>query len=57
MAGAVTGGGLTLIANAPNPAGAAILKDKFSHNTIQPLGLLVAALPPTLVAMLAFRVL
>ncbi len=57
VAGAVTGGGLTLIANAPNPAGAAILKDKFSHNTIQPLGLLVAALPPTLVAMLAFHVL
>jgi len=57
VAGAVTGGGLTLIANAPNPAGAAILKDKFSDNAIQPLGLLVAALPPTLVAMLAFRVL
>lgn len=57
VAGAVTGGGLTLIANAPNPAGAAILKDKFSDNAIQPLGLLIAALPPTLVAVLAFRLL
>ncbi|MDD2544842.1 MAG: putative Na+/H+ antiporter [Burkholderiaceae bacterium] len=55
VAGAVTGGGLTLIANAPNPAGAAILKEKFSDNAIQPLGLLLGALPPTLVAILAFR--
>jgi hypothetical protein len=57
VAGAVTGGGLTLIANAPNPAGAAILKDKFADHTIQPLNLLLAALPPTLVAVLAFRLL
>ena len=46
VAGAVTGGGLTLIANAPNPAGAAILKEKFADNAIHPLGLLVGALPP-----------
>lgn len=57
VAGAVTGGGLTLIANAPNPAGAAILKEKFADNTIRPLGLLLAALPPTLVAALALRLL
>jgi hypothetical protein len=57
VAGAVTGGGLTLIANAPNPAGAAILKDKFADNTIRPLGLLLAALPPTLVAAMALRLL
>ena len=57
VAGAVTGGGLTLIANAPNPAGAAILKEKFSDKTIHPLGLLIAALPPTIVAVLAFRLL
>jgi Na+/H+ antiporter NhaD/arsenite permease-like protein len=55
VAGAVTGGGLTIIANAPNPAGATILKDKFSDNAIQPLGLLIAALPPTLIAIVAFR--
>lgn len=55
VAGAVTGGGLTLIANAPNPAGAAILKGFFRDNTIAPLRLLVAALPPTAVAAAAFR--
>lgn len=57
VAGAVTGGGLTLIANAPNPAGAAILKEKFSDNAIHPMGLLLAALAPTLVAVLAFKLL
>ncbi|PUE22314.1 hypothetical protein B9Z38_06410 [Limnohabitans sp. MMS-10A-160] len=55
VAGAVTGGGLTLIANAPNPAGAAILKGYFTDNSIAPLRLLLAALPPTVVATLAFR--
>ncbi len=57
VAGAVTGGGLTLIANAPNPAGAAILKEKFTENAIHPLGLLLAALGPTGVAILAFKLL
>ena len=50
VAGAVAGGGLTVIANAPNPAGFAILKDSFDEQSISPLGLLLAALPPTLVA-------
>lgn len=57
VAGAVTGGGLTVIANAPNPAGMAILRGGFEENTIHPLGLLLAALPPTLVAALAFLLL
>lgn len=57
VAGAVTGGGLTVIANAPNPAGVSILRGKFEDNTINPLGLLLGALPPTLVAVLAFRLL
>ena len=57
LAGAVTGGGLTIIANAPNPAGAAILKEKFSEGAISPLGLLAGAVPPTLVTMAAFRLL
>jgi len=57
VAGAVTGGGLTIIANAPNPAGVAILRGNFAHGAIHPLGLLVAALPPTLVAIVAFRLL
>ena len=55
VAGAVTGGGLTVIANAPNPAGVAILRGSFQDQTIHPLGLLLAALPPTLVAVMAFR--
>ncbi len=57
VAGAVTGGGLTVIANAPNPAGFAILREKFDDQSIHPLGLLIAALPPTFVAIIAFRVL
>ena len=57
VAGAVTGGGLTIIANAPNPAGATILKGHFEDQTISPLGLLLAAIPPTLVAVVAFRLL
>lgn len=57
VAGAVTGGGLTVIANAPNPAGFAILRGKFDEQSIHPLGLLIAALPPTLVTVIAFRVL
>jgi Na+/H+ antiporter NhaD/arsenite permease-like protein len=57
VAGAVTGGGLTVIANAPNPAGFAILRGNFEDNTIHPVGLLLAAIPPTLMAIVAFRVL
>jgi hypothetical protein len=55
VAGAVSGGGLTLIANAPNPAGAAILKGFFTDHSIEPLRLLMAAIAPTLVAVAAFR--
>jgi Na+/H+ antiporter NhaD/arsenite permease-like protein len=57
VAGAVTGGGLTVIANAPNPAGFAILRGHFEDESIHPLWLLVAATPPTLVAIAAFRLL
>ena len=55
VAGAVTGGGLTIIANAPNPAGIAILRGHFRDETVHPLWLLLAALPPTLVTVLAFQ--
>jgi hypothetical protein len=55
VAGAVAGGGLTVIANAPNPAGFAILKDHFADQSINAFGLLAAALPPTLVAVACFR--
>jgi putative Na+/H+ antiporter len=57
VTGAVTGGGLTVIANAPNPAGYSILREHFSDGAINPLGLLAAALAPTLVAIAAFRML
>ncbi len=53
VAGAVTGGGLTVIANAPNPAGQALLKDYFS-NGISPILLLTYALAPTIVMALCF---
>jgi hypothetical protein len=53
MAGAVAGGGLTVIANAPNPAGAALLRGGFNDGSIGVGGLLLGALPPTVVAMLA----
>jgi len=55
FAGAVAGGGLTVIANAPNPAGFAILKDHFKDQAINPFGLFLAAMPPTLVGILCFR--
>jgi hypothetical protein len=57
VAGAVTGGGLTVIANAPNPAGFSILRAYFADEVIHPLGLLAAALPPTVMAIVAFWVL
>ncbi len=55
VAGAVTGGGLTVIANAPNPAGASILKDRFESGAIAAGGLLLGALPPTVVSLIAFK--
>ena len=54
--GAVVGGGLTVIANAPNPAGQALL-GRFFDNAISPGGLLVGAIPPTLIAAAFFRLL
>ena len=57
VAGAVTGGGLTVIANAPNPAGVALLRNGFEDETIGAGGLLLGALTPTLVAAAAFLLL
>jgi hypothetical protein len=53
VAGAVTGGGLTVIANAPNPAGQSILAKHFP-NGISPLGLFLGALIPTVIMYLCF---
>ena len=57
MAGAVAGGGLTVIANAPNPAGVALLKRGFADGSIGAGGLLLGALLPTTIAAAAFLVL
>lgn len=56
VAGAVTGGGLTVIANAPNPAGVGILQSAkvFAGEGISPLGLFLGALLPTSVAIVFF---
>jgi hypothetical protein len=56
VAGAVTGGGLTVIANAPNPAGQSILNRYFGDG-ISPLGLLLGAMGPTLIMALWFLLL
>ncbi|NOX56708.1 MAG: hypothetical protein GXP27_20130 [Planctomycetes bacterium] len=56
VAGAVTGGGLTIIANAPNPAGQSLLKHHFD-GVVSPAGLLKAALLPTVVLWLCFLLL
>ncbi|WP_374074107.1 putative Na+/H+ antiporter [Bdellovibrio bacteriovorus] len=56
VAGAIAGGGLTIIANAPNAAGYSILSHKFPGG-IKPLNLLIAALAPTAVAIFCLWVL
>ena len=53
VAGAVAGGGLTVIANAPNPAGQSLLK-KYFDNAVSPVGLLKGALVPTIIVWLCF---
>ena len=55
VAGAVAGGGLTIIANAPNPAGVSILK-KYFKDEVSPGGILAGALVPTIIAWLIFLV-
>jgi hypothetical protein len=54
--GAVVGGGLTVIANAPNPAGQALL-NRFFGGAISPVGLALGAIVPTLIAAAVFRLL
>lgn len=56
VAGAVAGGGLTVIANAPNPAGVALLRNGFNDEAISIGGLLLGALLPTVVAALFFLI-
>jgi len=56
VAGAVTGGGLTVIANAPNPAGQSLLKQHFD-GVVAPQALFWAALAPTVILWLCFALL
>jgi Putative Na+/H+ antiporter len=56
VAGAVVGGGLTVIANAPNPAGQSALARYFPDG-VAPTGLLAGALLPTVVMAAAFLLL
>ena len=56
MAGAVAGGGLTVIANAPNPAGVALLRRGFEDESIGAVGLFLGALLPTAVAAALFLI-
>jgi hypothetical protein len=56
VAGAVTGGGLTVIANAPNPAGQSILS-KYFKDGVSPMKLLLGALFPTIVMACIFMLL
>jgi hypothetical protein len=56
VAGAVAGGGLTVIANAPNPAGVALLRGGFEDQSIGVFGLLAGALLPTAVAAACFLI-
>jgi len=53
VAGAVTGGGLTVIANAPNPAGQSLLQKYFGEG-ISPLNLALGAIPPTIIVAICF---
>jgi hypothetical protein len=57
MAGAVSGGGLTVIANAPNPAGQSILAPAFGKDGIAPAGLFAAAILPTIIMAVLFMLL
>jgi len=54
VAGAVGGGGLTVIANAPNPAGAALLRHGFADESIGAVWLFLGALGPTCAAAIMF---
>ena len=54
VAGSVIGGGLTVVANAPNPIGFGILNSSFGEDGISPLNLLLGALGPTICAALIF---
>lgn len=55
VSGAVAAGGLTVIANAPNPAGQAILGRYFGKEGVSPMGLFLGSLAPTILIAIAFN--
>ena len=57
VSGAVAGGGLTVIANAPNPAGIAILRSYFPNAAVSASFLLLAAIPPTIITIFTYQLL
>ncbi|MCM2354980.1 MAG: putative Na+/H+ antiporter [Pseudobdellovibrio sp.] len=57
VSGAITGGGLTILANAPNPAGFSILASRFPNSSLNAVKLLLAAIVPTAIASLFFMLL
>lgn len=57
VSGAITGGGLTILANAPNPAGFSILSAKFPDKSLNAGKLLLASIGPTLIAVICFLIL
>jgi Putative Na+/H+ antiporter len=57
LRGPLAGGGLTVIANAPNPAGQSILAGSFGRDGVSPGGLAVAAILPTIIMVAAFMLL
>lgn len=57
VAGAVAGGGLTVIANAPNPAAVALLRHGFNDDSIGAGSLLAGAAVPTAIAATLFLLL
>ena len=54
VSGAITGGGLTILANAPNPAGFSILSSKFKNGSLNAVKLFIAALGPTVITVICF---
>jgi hypothetical protein len=57
VSGAISGGGLSILANAPNPVGFSILSSKFRGNTLNAGQLFIAALGPTMIVVISFMIL
>lgn len=56
VSGALAGGGLTILANAPNPVGFSLLISKFPNRVLSSGKLFLAAIIPTLIAVTCFLI-